>query len=89
MDDFQNDGTRLERLSQPKTSLLDIIRRNVFVYFVDLASDLTLHQVERAPPPISPTNIPQQYLSLAGSDFHEKSYEKLRSRTEKQCQRLP
>lgn len=56
---------------QHKTTLLDIIRHNTFVYFVDLESDLTARQVML----VATANIPPKYLPLAGSGFDEKGYE--------------
>lgn len=56
---------------QHKTTLLDIIRRNAFVYFVDLELDLDAHQVVL----VATANIPPKYLPLTGSGFDEKHYE--------------
>lgn len=56
---------------QLKTTLLDIIRHNTFVYFIDWASDLAVRQVIL----VAAANIPPKYLPLVGSGFDETGYE--------------
>lgn len=56
---------------QHKTTLLAIILRNSFVYFVDLEPNLNTRQVVL----VATATIPQKYLPLADSGFEEKGYE--------------
>lgn len=54
-----------------KTTLFDIIRRNAFVYFVDLDPSLTPCQITLT----ATAKIPSMYLPLEGSGFDEAGFE--------------
>ncbi len=61
----------LSAFFQHKNTLLDIIRHNAFVYFIDLKQDMTPHQVVL----LATNNIPSSYLPFEDSGFDETGFE--------------
>lgn len=61
----------LSNFFQHKINLLDIVRHNAFVYFIDLDSSLHAHNITL----VATANIPSKYLPLVDSGFDEQGYE--------------
>ncbi len=54
-----------------KNTLLDIIRHNTFVYFIDLEPNMTSSQVVL----VATSDVPAKYLPFEGSGFDETGFE--------------